>query len=136
MFCRNCGKQLDEKAAVCTDCGVKVGTGNKFCNNCGKATDEKAYVCVSCGIKLSQDSESGKTKIVYITPDGKRQINWIVAMIISFFFGYLGVDRFMMGQVGIGILKLVTCGGCGVWSLVDFILIVTKYKFKDVEWVE
>ena len=52
------------------------------------------------------------------------------------FFGGLGVDRFIMGHVGLGILKLITLGGCGIWWLIDLILIATKHKFKGVVWVE
>ncbi len=65
----------------------------------------------------------------------KRQVNWTLALVMSIFFGSLGVDRFMLGQVGLGILKLVTLGGFGVWWLVDVILVATKYQFRDVEWV-
>jgi TM2 domain-containing membrane protein YozV len=66
----------------------------------------------------------------------KRRLNWIVTLVLSIVFGWLGVDRFMMGQVGWGILKLVTFGGVFIWWLVDWILIASKYQFKDVEWVE
>jgi TM2 domain-containing membrane protein YozV len=55
---------------------------------------------------------------------------------MSILFGSLGVDRFIMGKVGTGILKLITCGGCGIWWLIDLILIATKHRFEDVEWVE
>ena len=64
----------------------------------------------------------------------KRKVNWTLALLMSIFFGGLGVDRFIMGQVGLGILKLITAGGCGIWWLVDLILIASKHKFKDVEW--
>ena len=37
-------------------------------------------------------------------------------LVISLFGGSLGIDRFMLGQVGLGIGKLLTCGGCGIWS--------------------
>ena len=65
-----------------------------------------------------------------------KKVNWVLTLVMSILFGTLGVDRFIMGQVGLGILKLITMGGCGVWWLVDLILIATKYKFKDIEWVE
>ena len=50
--------------------------------------------------------------------------------------GGLGVDRFMRGQVGLGILKLITGGGCGVWALIDWIMCLTKVygaAYKDTE---
>ena len=66
---------------------------------------------------------------------GDKEVNWLVCLLMSIFFGSLGVDRFMMGKIGTGILKLVTFGGFGVWWIVDIILIATKYEFEKVEWV-
>ena len=56
----------------------------------------------------------------------------IVALILSIFLGELGIDRFYLGYIGLGILKLITCGGFGIWYLIDIILIATgKLKPKD-----
>ena len=64
-----------------------------------------------------------------------REVNWVLCLVMSIIFGELGVDRFIMGQVGWGILKLFTLGGLGVWWLIDLILVATKYPFNDVTWV-
>ena len=54
------------------------------------------------------------------------------ALLLSIFLGELGVDRFYLGYVGLGILKLLTGGGFGVWWLIDIILIATgSLKTED-----
>lgn len=47
------------------------------------------------------------------------------AIILSVLLGYLGVDRFYLGYTGLGILKLLTGGGFGIWYLIDLIRICT-----------
>ncbi len=65
----------------------------------------------------------------------KKEKNWIVALILSILLGGIGVDRFYMGYVGLGILKLITFGGFGIWWLIDLILIAVKHDFGNVKWV-
>ncbi|MBT4541245.1 TM2 domain-containing protein [Candidatus Woesearchaeota archaeon] len=64
-----------------------------------------------------------------------KRVNWVLTLVMSILLGGLGVDRFIMGHIGLGILKLVTLGGCGIWTIIDIILIATKYKFEGIEWV-
>jgi TM2 domain-containing membrane protein YozV len=70
-----------------------------------------------------------------ITINTGKELNWIVTLLMSIFFGVLGVDRFMMGHIGLGLLKLFTFGGFGIWWLVDMILIATRHQYKNVTWI-
>ena len=49
----------------------------------------------------------------------------MVALLLSIFLGGLGVDRFYLGKVGTGVVKLLTFGGFGIWYLVDILLIAS-----------
>ncbi|MBC7524094.1 MAG: TM2 domain-containing protein [Flavobacterium sp.] len=55
------------------------------------------------------------------------------ALIISIFGGHLGIDRFYIGDTGMGIGKLLTCGGIGIWTIVDFFLIQGATREKNLE---
>ncbi len=51
----------------------------------------------------------------------------LVTMILSWVGGELGVDRFYRGQIGLGVLKLLTAGGAGIWWLVDAIIATDRF---------
>lgn len=54
-----------------------------------------------------------------------------IMLLISLFLGALGVDRFMLGDTGMGILKLLTFGLCGILTLIDWFSITKKTKQKN-----
>lgn len=58
--------------------------------------------------------------------------DWTTTLIISVLLGGLGIDRFYLGYTGLGIAKLLTLGGCGIWALIDLILIVLR-KVPDAQ---
>ena len=58
--------------------------------------------------------------------------NFVAALLLCFFLGSLGIHRFYAGKIGTGILMIITLGGLGIWTLIDFIMIAIG-KFKDSE---
>ena len=94
MFCRNCGKELNENAVVCVNCGVEKGVGKAYCPNCGKETNADAVVCLSCGCALEgKKTEGEKSKVV--------------AGILGIFVGALGIHNFYLGYTTKAIIQLL-----------------------------
>ncbi len=54
-------------------------------------------------------------------------------LIISILCGGLGIDRFMIGDTGLGIAKLLTCGGVGIWTIVDWFMIQGRTRELNFE---
>jgi TM2 domain-containing membrane protein YozV len=57
----------------------------------------------------------------------------IVAGILQLFLGTLGIGRFYVGSVGVGVAQLLTCGGLGFWSLIDGIMFLTSNDRTDAQ---
>ena len=56
-----------------------------------------------------------------------------ISLIISLIGGSLGIDRFFIGDTGLGVGKLLTCGGLGIWSIVDWFLIMGATRDKNFQ---
>ena len=56
-----------------------------------------------------------------------------ISIILSLFAGNLGIDRFVLGDTGLGVGKLLTCGGLGIWTIVDWFLIMGRTREVNFE---
>jgi TM2 domain-containing membrane protein YozV len=124
-FCASCRAVIKKDAEICPHCGVRQKrqnsevsvSGEAFCASCGAVIKKDAEICPHCGVRQKRQNSEVSAK-------------WLTLMLLSLFLGELGVDRFYVGKIGTGILKLLTLGGCGVWWLIDLILILSG-KFTD-----
>ena len=74
---------------------------------------------------IAQHHSTVVSKITAAKPESKSGKSQIVAAILCFFLGGLGIHRFYLGYTWQGVVQLLTGGGCGIWVLIDFIRILT-----------
>jgi len=55
------------------------------------------------------------------------------SLIVSLLGGQLGIDRFLIGDTGLGIGKLLTCGGLGIWAIIDWFMIMGATREKNMD---
>ena len=100
MYCKNCGKELNDNQAVCLSCGVAVGTGNNFCHSCGSPIDEDARFCTNCGAAQSKQEQEPKQNDTVVIPTSNTA----------------GIaKRSVLTAI---ILSLITCGIYGIYWFV------------------
>jgi len=54
------------------------------------------------------------------------------SLIVSLLGGSLGIDRFLIGDTGLGVGKLLTCGGLGIWAIIDWFMIMGATREKNM----
>ena len=77
-----------------------------------------------------EHSNITEQQVSYLTMDMKDPT---ISIILSVLVGSLGIDRFYIGDIGLGVAKLLTCGGLGIWWLIDLFLIMDKTKEKNYQ---
>lgn len=130
MYCKNCGNEINENAAICVKCGVKVGAGNNYCQNCGQTTDPNAAVCTNCGFAIRNIKSNGFSG----NPGEKTKL---VAGLLGIFLGGLGIHNFYLGKTTRAVIQiivtLVTCGAGALWGFIEGILILTGNINTDAD---
>ena len=88
-----------------------------YCKECGKQISDQAAACPHCGCPL------GDSKVAPFAPN-RSKYDWLTTLLLCFFLGEFGIHSFYSGKTGVGVAQLLTFGGCGIWWLIDFIMII------------
>lgn len=99
-----------------------------YCPNCGNHVNDEQNFCPSCGAPLKPVREDSKPQPEAAPKSGntsslQKEDRWFTALLLSILVGSLGVHRFYTGNITSGVLMLITLGGCGVWTIIDIVMI-------------
>jgi TM2 domain-containing membrane protein YozV len=155
-FCANCGTTIESTAAFCLNCGVPVekkinlekpaAVNNNFNMSAPVQSSQVAsgveqrvsnflvansrYFDIyklaeikNALLKIDESKWNNLEKISYKDPT--------LHVMISLWGGMIGLDRFFLGDIGLGIGKLITFGGCGLWTIIDWFMISSSAKEKN-----
>ena len=100
-----------------------------YCRECGKQISDQAYACPYCGCPMSNYNPN--VQVSAFDPN-RSKYDWLTTLLLCFFLGCFGIHSFYTGKTGIGVAQLLTCGGCGIWALIDFIMIIVG-SYRDGE---
>jgi hypothetical protein len=103
------------------------------CPNCGATIEAAQAKCFKCGGTLQtmqtvqniQQTSPAQPPYQGAAPVNPEEKDWTTALLLCFFLGFFGAHRFYTGSIGIGLVQFFTGAFCGIWWLIDFILIIT-----------
>jgi TM2 domain-containing membrane protein YozV len=103
----------------------------KNCPSCGAPITSDQYLCANCDANRRDIFAAPAAGAPAPKPQGDQN-RWLITLLLCWFLGTFGVHRFYTGHIGIGVAQVLTLGGCGIWALIDLIIILTG-NFKDAE---
>lgn len=126
MFCTNCGSP-NQTDRFCDQCGTELARGT--------ATETTSAPPISLSSETASETPPKTPEAVSpqiptpsVATPGQKSLG--LAWGLAVFLGNLGVDRFYLGKIGTGIVKLLTLGGLGFWTFIDVLLLAFN-KTKD-----
>lgn len=94
-------------------------------NNNSKLPENQVHLLRERLLKVDDDKWFTISSIQFKDPT--------TALLLSLFLGCMGIDRFYLGHTGLGVGKLLTCGGCGVWALIDLFMIMGATREENAK---
>lgn len=107
--------------AYCSGCGSSIEANTKFCAKCGTATPANGQATTTATVQANMGDQFNQT------PETKP---WLPTFLLCWFLGAFGGHRFYVGKTGSALGMLFTLGGCGIWTLIDWITLLNQ-KFTD-----
>ena len=121
---------------ICPECGMNLRAPEKLAGQQARCPRCETTVTVPSATVLSAAGNEGAAAAVPPPPlpsDGTASSrDQTTLFVLSLLLGCFGADRFYLGQIGLGVAKLLTCGGLGIWAFIDFVLIGTA-GVRDVD---
>lgn len=115
MYCKKCGAQVDSRDVFCSKCGFSL------------PKSEDGYTSYT-----QQPTPSSQQSTCDCPKEGYSDKNGLAVLLLALFLGYLGIHSFYTGRTLVGVIQLLTLGGCGIWVLIDIIMLVTG-SYRDGE---
>ena len=142
VYCKNCGSALEAGANFCMKCGTKViqDTAVPVANH-DSQRENKVRCWLSANASRLPENQIHviKERLMAMSDYEFEAVTYVnltdptLMLIISIFFGALGVDRFVLGDIGLGVGKLLTCGGIYIWWIIDLFYIMDATRQKNLQ---
>lgn len=106
---------------------IKPGFDEMYCSSCGAVVKKLAEICVHCGVRVS--NSFGQPQVDY------SEKSRVTAGILGILLGGLGIHRFYLGSVGIGIVQIIvsiiTLGFGSIWGFIEGVIIIAGGNWRD-----